>query len=318
MTNRIPFPVPMILAAISAVLALLPAAAAPAQNPPAAAEFEVASVKPQPPSMTLQPGMVAPPGFDWRLSMQDRAQDSIQGNFAAGWIPADKAMVRLKRWSLASMIAAAYKVRREQVSGPSWLTEERYDVEAKIPEGAPSSSLNEMLQSLLKERLGLKVHAEDRELAGYALTVAKGGPKLTAASADSSAKAEQPMSMEDRMKALQQRVKANTAARQAEAATSGNPASPGARESWSTYEMRDATAEGIARRISQFSRKPVSDMTGLDGKYALYLEIRQAADDSPEHAASEALAKFGLKLDSRKVPTQMIVVDSASKVPTEN
>ncbi|MGD0500591.1 MAG: TIGR03435 family protein [Bryobacteraceae bacterium] len=317
MSHRIPFPTPTILTILAALLAFLSSDATVAQNPPFPAEFEVASVKPQPPSMTLQPGMVAPPGYDVRLSLQDRAQDMMQDGRPVGWIPSDKTLVTMKRWTLASMIAAAYKVKREQVSGPSWLTEERYDVGAKIPEGATSSSLNEMLQALLKERFGLKVHAEDRELPGYALTVAKGGPKLTAGTSDSTAPAEQPMSMDDLRKMREQRMKAIIAARQAEGLSEA-PSSPGGGGRSSFYEMKDATAADIAHRISQFLQKPVVDMTELDGKYTFGLAIVQAGGDSPEHAASQALANFGLKLDSRKVPTQMIFVDSVSKTPTEN
>ena len=83
-------------------------------------------------------------------------------------------------------------------------------------------------------------------------------------------------------------------------------------------EIRNAGAGEIARRISQFVQKPVVDLTALPGKYDMDLQILQAAGDSPEHAASQALAAFGLKLEAQKVPVHTIVVDSASKTPTEN
>jgi uncharacterized protein (TIGR03435 family) len=175
MATRIPSFMPAILANLAVLLPLLSPVAALTQNLPAPAAFEVASVKSLPPSINLQPGMVAPPGFDVRLFLQDQVEETSRDTRPAGWIPSDKARVTMKRWTLASMIAAAYKVRSEQVSGPSWLTEERYDVEAKIPGSAFSSSLNEMLQTLLQERFGLKVHTEERELPGYALTVVKRG-----------------------------------------------------------------------------------------------------------------------------------------------
>jgi uncharacterized protein (TIGR03435 family) len=316
MSTLIPPRMPTVLASLTALLASLAPTAVRAQSTPVPAEFEVASVKLQPPSINLQPGMVAPPGFDVRSFMQDRAQEMMQDSQPAGWIPSNQARVTMTRWTLASMIAAAYIVKREQVSGPSWMTEERYDVQAKIPEGALLSSLNDMLQALLKERFGLKVHTENRDLGGFALTVAKGGPKLTAASADASIQARQPMNMDDMKTLIEQRLKANSAALRAEAAIDAPSSLSGVGSS--IYEMRDATAADIARRISQFLRKPVADMTELDGKYTLHLEIRHAGDDTPEHAASQALANFGLKLDSRKVPSRVIVVDAASKTPTEN
>jgi uncharacterized protein (TIGR03435 family) len=120
------------------------------------------------------------------------------------------------------------------------------------------------------------------------------------------------MSPDEVKKTMEQRLKATM---QAEAA-SGDLSS--ARVLWRSYEMRDASAADIARRISQFLQKPVADMTDLAGKYTFRLEIRYARDDSPEYAASQALANFGLKLNSRKVSTRMIVVDSALTTPTEN
>ena len=66
--------------------------------------------------------------------------------------------VRLQNWALLDLIAAAYSVRATQVSGPAWLSDQVFDIEAKVPDGTPKDELNAMLQSLLEERFGLKVH----------------------------------------------------------------------------------------------------------------------------------------------------------------
>ncbi len=267
-------------------------------SPSAAAEFEVASVKPKPPSINLEVGMVAPPGFDGRLFLQDRLQESMQDSYPAGWIPSTNMRVTLRRWTLASLIAAAYSVRREQIIGPSWLTEERFEIEAKIPESAPPSSLNEMLQALLVERFGLKVHTEERTLSGYALTVASSGLKLPAASTESSAQAAPSTGIEGLRKIFEQGLKG---------------------EGMTTvYQITEASGADIARRISQFLHKPVVDATALQGKYTFRLEIRRVPDNTPEYAASQALSALGMKLDSRKVPAQVIIVDSASQTPAAN
>ena len=64
--------------------------------------------------------------------------------------------------------------------GPAWIGSERYVIDAKA-EGAPGQAVmrGPMLQTLLKERFGLRTHLETKDTPGYALTVSKGGPKLT-------------------------------------------------------------------------------------------------------------------------------------------
>jgi uncharacterized protein (TIGR03435 family) len=63
--------------------------------------------------------------------------------------------------------------------GPGWIGSERYTIDAKA-EGSASAGMMQgpMLQALLEDRFKLKTHWEDRPGAVYALTVAKGGPKL--------------------------------------------------------------------------------------------------------------------------------------------
>jgi uncharacterized protein (TIGR03435 family) len=85
--------------------------------------------------------------------------------------------------TLKTLIAAAYNLHPHAISGgPAWIDSERYDIVARTP-GAERPSLDEqmaMLRTLLAERFGLRFHRERKELSIYALTVAKGGPKLRA------------------------------------------------------------------------------------------------------------------------------------------
>jgi uncharacterized protein (TIGR03435 family) len=59
-----------------------------------------------------------------------------------------------------------------------WMATEFFDVEAKVPAGSTKAQVRIMLQRLLAERFGLVIHRETRQLPGYRLVVAKGGPKL--------------------------------------------------------------------------------------------------------------------------------------------
>src|SRR5271157_2159969 len=134
---------------LGACLALA-AACAFAQNPPAPA-FEAASVKPS-----------APMGMG-------RMRISMGG---------DPGRLNYSGVSLRDIIRQAYQLKDYQITGPEWLNTERFDIVAKLPDGAPESQKPLMLQALLAERFKLTVHREKKDLPAYALVVAKGGSKL--------------------------------------------------------------------------------------------------------------------------------------------
>jgi uncharacterized protein (TIGR03435 family) len=80
--------------------------------------------------------------------------------------------------SLRDVIRTAYGVKDYQVSGPDWMTSARFDIQAKYPPDTPIETRNLMLQALLAERFGLKVHKESKETQTYSLVVGKNGHKL--------------------------------------------------------------------------------------------------------------------------------------------
>ena len=92
--------------------------------------------------------------------------------------------------SLADMVQYAFRIKNYQVSGPEWMRSSRWNVLARLPEGASQSQAPEMMQGLLAERFQLKVHHEKRDQPVYTLEVAKGGPKLGAIEAPHDAQAE--------------------------------------------------------------------------------------------------------------------------------
>lgn len=84
-------------------------------------------------------------------------------------------------FSLRDLIAFAFDIRTGrdyELSGPSWLDTERFDIAATFPAETPRDRVQEMLRTLLNERFHLRTHVETRKLESYALVVAKGGPKL--------------------------------------------------------------------------------------------------------------------------------------------
>ncbi len=72
----------------------------------------------------------------------------------------------------------AYGVKTYQISGPAWLDTERFDIVAKVPQGATKDDVKLMLQNLLADRFKLTLHREKKDMPMYALLVAKNGPKL--------------------------------------------------------------------------------------------------------------------------------------------
>lgn len=81
----------------------------------------------------------------------------------------DPSRIRLTYLNMQDFIVRAYGVKGYQVIGPDWLTTERFDISATLPAGATAADVPAMLQSLLEDRFGLKVHKSQKEFAVYML-----------------------------------------------------------------------------------------------------------------------------------------------------
>jgi uncharacterized protein (TIGR03435 family) len=142
---------------LGAVAALVAGAVALCQTPPRLA-FEVTSAK------ALSPAMVQSRAFEpWKI---------------------DKAYARFSRATLLALICHAYRVKASQVSGPDWMNIRFFEVVGKLPAGASTDTVPEMLQSLIEDRFHLKAHRESKEMPVYALVLGKGGSRLTPARDD--------------------------------------------------------------------------------------------------------------------------------------
>ena len=87
-------------------------------------------------------------------------------------------------YTLGLLIQRAYGVMGWNISGgPEWVHTDRWDVTAKgnTTGNLTESQLQQMLQRLLAERFRLRLHKESKEVAGYAMTVARGGVRMQAA-----------------------------------------------------------------------------------------------------------------------------------------
>jgi uncharacterized protein (TIGR03435 family) len=272
-----------------------------AQTAPGKPQFEVASVKP-----------AANDAASGRLATMMRVL--MRTNMPPGTIPMENpGRILLEHWALLDLIAAAYRVRAGDVSGPAWLGDQGFDVEAKVPEGTPKEQLNGMLQSLLEERFGLKVHRGSQTKAGFALVVGKNGPLLKPAEAPPSAapgltedeqQGQRAQQAQERMASLRQRLQENR--------ENNTPLAGFSRGRWPSI-----TAEGLANSLARFTEAPVADETGLTGKYSVTIETWKNPD-VPGGTIFDAVEKLGLKLEPRKITVETVVVDRVSKAPTAN
>ncbi len=195
--------------------------------------------------------------------------------------------------SLAAVIRWAYVVDEYQISGPSWLNSTRFDIAAKAGGPATVDELRVMLQALLADRFKLALHRESRELSGYVLSVAKGGIKFKPAAKDEPGMVKQ--------------------------------------SGMGSFSGTNVEVGQLVRVLAQGLRAPVADQTGLKGRYDFTINImeyaseimanRKPGDAPPDPAQIAAMVlneQFGLKLEARKAPMEVLVIDRVEKTPTEN
>jgi uncharacterized protein (TIGR03435 family) len=202
--------------------------------------------------------------------------------------------VTMRSFRMVSVIRWAYGIQEYQVSGPGWLTEARFDIVAKAGSPAPESDLRLMLRALLAERFKLAVHRESRELPSLIVTVGKNGHKL------------KPNDVEG---------------------------SPSFKTGKMTLTGEGATVSQLTDFLSREMRQPVVNQTGLTGRFNYFLDVNAYITDEarrsggpgggpPPEAASliaQAIqAQLGLKIDGRKAPVEMLIVERIEKTPTEN
>lgn len=206
-------------------------------------------------------------------------------------ITATPAGLTIRTRSLRDCIEWAWKIKSYQLSGPAWMDTEKYDIIAKAAGATPPDRLRLMLQTLLEERFQLALHHETRELPVYLMVAAKGGPKLRPTQAD----------------------------------TSDIEKIPGAGLQLS---FQRASLSQLADFLSGLAAidRPVLEGTGLDRLYDFTLDLRAAAGPWASEAERQAVPpisavveeQLGLKLESRKQPVEVLVVDHARGVPTAN
>ena len=269
-----------------------------------AQSFEAASIKPaKPGTRQRRPGLEGGPGTS------------------------DPGRIRYSGISLRDLILLAYHVRGFQLSAldAKALDAKTFDVIAKLPPGATRSQLRVMLQNLLAERFHLVLHREQKVMPVYALVVGKNGPKFREA-------ASQPSDSEgDDFDPLPP-----APPNELEVSGDGYPNVPPREGSWlvalrsgyaRTHQLHASMADLVGILSNQLE-KPVTDATGLKGRYEFTLSWMSAvpASTSPSAPAADSgpdifaavQQQLGLKLEASKAPVDVLVIERFDRDPVEN
>jgi uncharacterized protein (TIGR03435 family) len=287
---------------IAGVIATLSPARANAQTPGNKLEFEVASVRPS------------------SKDMRDAAPVALG-------LRMDGSQARIGALTLRDYIAMAFRIKSYQVVGAEWMATDRFDVNAKLPEGSTVDQIPGMLQSLLSERFALKFHREPKELPVYALVIGKPPLKLKESPVDPDASAPTGVNI------------SATGSAAGVAVNLGNG-------SFYTFAAGKFEGKKIAGRVladvlERYTDRPILDATNLTGTYDFSfavapedyqtLLIRAAVNsgvflppqalrllDNGGDPLADALSQLGLKLESRTAPVDLLIVDQVLKTPTDN
>jgi uncharacterized protein (TIGR03435 family) len=202
--------------------------------------------------------------------------------------------------------------------GPRWVRADRYDIEATLPQGTPSYTreqfdpwtwskrepadaprLQAMLQALLADRFKLVLRRETREIPGFALSVARGGPRLT------------PW-------------------KEGELATLGAvTGAPNPNGEWRTIIRGNKRAiSGLAVQLTTATGRPVVDRTGIMGDFNYHIEFTPFTPTSmtvprgvPVVAGPTLFTALedtmGLRLEPAPVPVEHLVIERVER-PSEN
>ena len=200
------------------------------------------------------------------------------------------------------LIAEAYHIRADNLSGaPNWTETERFDIVAKAPPATSPDDLRQMMVALLRERFGLATHTEQKVIPAYALVKAKNGPSL----------------------------KQSEPARDVDGGCAPARASTRRDRGISCQHMSMADlADALPDMAGGYIDTPVVDRTGVEGFYDFELSWTPAArlnSSGTQPTVGSGLSVFkaledqaGLKLESRKLPLPVVVIDHVDRTPTGN
>ncbi|HKO18137.1 MAG TPA: TIGR03435 family protein [Acidobacteriaceae bacterium] len=196
--------------------------------------------------------------------------------------------VMVEGQSIEGMLRFAYGVQHSQVvDAPEWMRTARWDVSG-VPDAPGKPNLPQfqsMMRKLLAERFGLTLHREQRTMPVFALTLAKGGPKLEKSTGDPNA---------------------------------GPGSGGGALNGIESHRYTNTSMSALALMLMIYTDRPIVDQTGLQGRYDFQLrwardETQPTAADAPPGLFTAIQEQLGLKLEPTKAPADVLVIDKVER-----
>ena len=206
--------------------------------------------------------------------------------------------------NMVDLIRTAYGVDPEKVvGGPHWVEFDRFDVIAPAPSNMPPETLKLMLQALLADRFKLVVHNDTQPISGFVLTVGKGKLKLKEAQPSGNPGCQfQP--------------------RPPVASVPGQISIPPMTVSCHNLTMEAFAAE-LRRLANGYINNAVVDSTGLTGSWDF--DLKWTPQGLLPLAGADGITMFdavdkqlGLRLEEKKLPAPVIIVDQVNRTPTDN
>jgi uncharacterized protein (TIGR03435 family) len=237
-----------------------------------------------------------------KVNRSGEARSSFRGTLSG---------ISVTNQTLLDIIRNVWNVNRLQiVGGPSWIGDDRFDVEAKTSGKAGRDELVVMMKTMLAERFKLAVHPETRPIPVYALILARSdgrfGPTLR-----------------------QSLAKCDTRNPPAPGAPLPQPPPPlggvdlpacGTNTNRGVLRAAGIELEAFTRNMAGAAGRIIVDKTGLTGTFDMVLRFNPDANDSSSDLPSLFAAvqeQLGLKLEPQTAPAEVLVIDKAEK-PTEN
>jgi uncharacterized protein (TIGR03435 family) len=204
-------------------------------------------------------------------------------------IKTEPARLTMSNVTLNTAARWAYKLGVYEISGPDWISNDRYDILATAAAPVSEDQIRTMLQSLLAERFKLTVHRQQKDVSGYALAMGKKTPKITEV-------------------------------------TEGGGGEGSMTGAALVFEGHKMPLSRLTDILASALKLPVRNMTGLEGNYDFKLDMRsyllnRQPGDPPLDLAGIAITaideQLGLRLEARKIGVNMLMVDRAEK-PGDN
>ncbi len=290
-----------LLAALAPMLTAEQPASAASQGAP---QFEVASIRP-----------AAPLDATSKVGIQMDGQQ-----------------FRATGLALKDYLSIAHALRIYQIEGPEWIASQRFDISAKLPaeyaEKRPDAKeLAAMMTRLLDDRFQIKSHTVKKDISVYALIQEKGGIRAVAS----------PLDPETANFTV-------ASGGSSQGATVALPRGSSISVGGNRLEAKKYSMVALADTLARLVDRPVINQTGLNEEqtYDFTIELTpedfqmamlrgavaagvplppeamKLLDNPPGDSLNLGLEKLGLQLDPKKAPLDMLVIDSASRTPTDN